>query len=216
MKKKYELKEINDFTCNLKINKNSAPIYKLIKKMIKSCFYDEETNSLFFSVESFKTLNTYLLEKKTISHGKCIKMIDDLTKQLLYLKSLNYGFYGFDIDDIIVIDDNLFIFCSGEYLIPLTNNIITFYAPIKQPYFGSPELITLTMLPSKINYKTSYYSLGVLVVYCLFNKYLLVGNEIKSEEEIDIILDPIHNTKLYWFLKRCLTMESDKRTLLLI
>ena len=143
-------------------------------------------------------------------------MIYDLTQQIIYLKKLGYGFYGFDINDIIVINNDLFVFCSAGYLSSLTNDKIIFYSPIKRPYFGNPELFLLTTLPSEINHKCSYYSLATLVVYCLTKTYLLVGNEIKSETEIEKILQPFQNTKVYWFLKRCLHLDSDKRRLLLI
>jgi serine/threonine protein kinase len=128
---------------------------------------------------------------------------------------MGYGFYGFDINDILVIDD-IFIFCSAEHLLPIVDDNIIFYSPIKTPYFSSPEILELTTLPSEINYKCSYYSLGALVVFCLLNKYLLVGNEIKSLEEVEVILSPLYNTKIYWFIKRCLEENVDKRVLLLI
>jgi serine/threonine protein kinase len=91
-----------------------------------------------------------------------------------------------------------------------------FYQPIKTPYFSNPEIMELTSLPSEINYKCSFYSLGVLVVLYLLNNFLLVGNEIKRVDEIENILRPIYNTKIYWFIKRCLEENIDKRVLLLI
>ena len=152
-----------------------------------------------------------------MSHLKCIKMISDLTKQINYLSNINYGFYGFDIQDILVINDDLFLICSGDYLKSLTNNSnIIFYEPIKNPYFGSPDILTLTSLPSTIDFKCIYYSLGALIVYCLLNEYLLVGNEIKSDEEIENKLIPLLDTKIYWFLKRCLKTNCKKRLMLLI
>jgi hypothetical protein len=99
---------------------------------------------------------------------------------------------------------------------PIIENEIQFYAPIKAPYFSNPEILKLTTLPGSINYKCSYYSLGTLVVFCLLKQYLLVGNEVKSVEEIENIIGPLKNTKLYWFIKRCLDDKIDKRSLLLI
>ena len=46
--------------------------------------------------------------------------------------------------------------------------------------------------------------------------YLLVGNEFKTSEEIDKILEPLFNTKIYWFLKRCFDDEINNRKLLLV
>jgi hypothetical protein len=185
--------------------------------MLKSSYYDDETNSIFFSAENVIPLKKYILDKndKKLSYATCIKLIDDLSKQLFCLNKLGYGFYGFDINDILVID-NTFIFCSTQHLLELYNNDIIFTSLIKKPYFSNPELFKLTSLPSKINHKCCYYSLGLLVVFLLMNKYLLVGNEFKTSKEIDNILQPINNTKIYWFLKRCLDDDINNRNLLLV
>jgi len=218
MAKSYELTTINDFTYNLKINGEfEDQLYYTLNKMLKSSYYDDETNSMFFSAENVIPLKKYILDKndKKLSYATCIKLIDDLSKQLFCLNKLGYGFYGFDINDILVID-NTFIFCSTQHLLELDNTNIIFTSLIKKPYFSNPELFKLTSLPSKINHKCCYYSLGLLVVFLLMNKYLLVGNEFKTSKEIDNILQPINNTKIYWFLKRCLDDDINNRKLLLV
>jgi hypothetical protein len=208
---KYEIDQINDFIYNLKVkDENNDKIYSSLKLMIKNSFYDD---GLFFSAESVKDLKSYLSENKQINY---INLIDDLTKQIIYLRKKNYGFYGFDINDILVLDESQFVICSSKYLIPLIDDNMIFYAPINKPYFFSPDINNIHELPSQINYKCSYYSLGVLITYCLTKKYLLKGNEIKSEEEIEKEIIYLKDTKIYWFLKRCLKTDSDKRELLLI
>lgn len=210
----FKLVKISEFTYSLKIyDEHALVLYQSIKKVMKSIHYDEEKSIIFFSAENAITFKEYLSEHRT--YKKCIKMIDDLTKQMIYLKKIGYGFYGFDINDILTID-NTFIFCSTKHLLPITEDKIIFYFPIKTPCFSSPEIIKLTSLPSEITYKCSFYSLGALVVFYLLNNYLLVGNEIKSVEEIENILLPIYNTKIYWFIKRCLEENMHNRVLLLI
>ena len=218
MKIFYDIKPINEFTYSLKIHgTNIDAIYKTIKKMLKSAYYDSETSSIFFSAEKVSTFKHYLLEHTDhkLEINKCIKMIDDLTKQMSYLKTINYGFYGFGINDILVVD-NKFVFCSSQYLYSLSEDTFLFIEPINNPYFSNPEIIELTTLPFEVNYKCCYYSLGALVVFSLLNVYLLVGNELKSKEEIEDILNPFLNTKIYWFIKRCLDKKISKRMLLLI
>ena len=213
--KYYEITSINEFTYALKLNgDNIYPLYQVIKKIIKTMHYDTKTSSVYFSAEKVLSFKEYLLYQKR-THRKCIKIIDDLTKQILTLKEIGYGFYGFDLNDILTIDDH-FIFCSSQHLLPIVDDKIGFYFPINKPYFCNPEILQLTILPSEISYNCVYYSLGVLVVLYLLNNYLLVGNEIKSVDEIEIILKPIYNTKIYWFIKRCLDENIDKRVLLLI
>lgn len=214
----YDIILINDYTYNLKINGNfEYQLYYIIEKIIKSSHYDDDTNSIFFSAENVIPLKKYILNQKDkkISYATCIKLIHDLSKQLFCLNNLGYGIYGFDINDILIIDDT-FILCSTQYLLELENNNIIFNSIIKKPYFSNPELFKLTSLPSKVNHKCCYYSLGLLVIFLLMNKYLLVGNEIKTTEEINRIIQPLYNTKIYWFLKRCLDDDINNRKLLLV
>lgn len=218
MKKSYNLSSINDFTYSLKINGDYYNhMYYSIQQLLKTAHLDHETNTIFFSAENVKPFKQYLLEQtnKQLSHLTCIKLIDNLSKHLYILKELGFGFYGFDINDILTID-NTFIFCSTQYMLPLYNENFIFTSPIKHPYFSSPELFELTSLPFEINYKCCYYSLGALVLFSLLNVYLLVGNELKTSEEINKILEPLYNTKIYWFLKRCLDDEINNRKLLLV
>jgi hypothetical protein len=214
----YEVQQLNDFIYELNIKGEDfliEKIYESLKLIMKNSFYDN--GAIFFSAESVKNLKSYLMEANgKLSQKNCINIIDDLTKQIIYLRKNNYAFYGFDINDIIVIDDNKFIICSSEYLIPLIGDNMIFYSPIKKPYFFNPEVDNVYELPSEINYKCSYYSLGILIVFCFLNKYLLKGNEIKSEEEIEKELICLKDTKIYWFLKRCLKTDIEKRELLLI
>lgn len=210
---KFSIETINEFTYSLKIHGEYALIINnMIKKYLNSSYYDTESSILFFSAESVTLF-------KDINKINIYKMIDDLTKQIGYLHKLGYGMYGFDISDILIID-NCFLFCSAEYVLPLfkinNKDTIMFHCPIKIPYFSSPEILQLTTLPAEVNYKCIYYSLGTFIVLCLLNKYLLVGNEIKSTEEIELILTPIKGTKLYWFIKRCINQDIFKRELLLI
>ena len=214
----YDLTQINEYTYSLKIHgHNIIPLYQTIINMLKNAYYDNETETIIFTAENIKPLKNILFNKNDNKMGlnQCIKMIDELTKQISYLKTINYGFYGFDINDILVID-GIFLFCNTQYLFPLYKDNFLFIEPLSQPYFSSPEIIKLTILPTEINNKCSYYSLGVLVIFCLLNNYLLVSNELKTPEEIENIMKPIFNTKIYWFLKRCLEPNLEKRVLLLI
>lgn len=205
----YILKPINECTYNLKINgEYNIYLYKLIKKCIKTSNFDYETSSIYFCAENVTPLKD-LIKNNSLSHNKCIKLIYDLTNQILYLKKLGYSFYGFDINDILVVDE-LFMCCSTQYVLPLVNESIIFYSPIKQAYFSNPELYKLTTLPSEISYKCCYYSLGTLVIYCLLNAY------INRSEQIEKVIEPLYNTKIYWFIKRCLDPDINKRELLLI
>ena len=208
------ISQINEFTYSLKIKGDyTSPLYNTIQKLIKTSHYDHETNTMLFSAEKVISFKQYTAHK--LSHIECIRLIDALSQQIFYLHELGFGFYGFDINDILTID-GISIFCNATHLLPLHNNHFIITSPINQPYFSSPELVELTSLPFEINYKCAYYSLGLLIVYSLFNIYVLVGHKLKTQQEIEKILEPLYNTKMNWFLVRCFDEDINNRKLLLI
>jgi hypothetical protein len=211
------ISQINDFSYKLYLNtENSYSIYKYILKIIPNSYFDSSNNCVFFTSEKIISLTDDLKNVGfKYSYQSCVKMIHCLSIQINYLKELGYSFYGFDLNDIVLID-NQYIILNPNYLEPIFENNIFIINVINHPYFANPELYNLTKLPIKINYKSCYYSLGVLIIYCLLNTYLLVGHELKNDFEINIVLEPIKNTKLYWFLKRCLDQNVENRTLLYI
>jgi hypothetical protein len=210
----YEIVKINESTYELKLNCEYAfELSQSIKKIIKSSYFNEVTNKLYINAEKIIPFNKYLLDQNNqLSHLTCIKLIESLTKQIKILYKMGYGFYGFNIENIITID-NYFLFCDSDFILPIENDSIVFYYPINKPIFVSPEVNKLTKLPTKINYKCIYFSLGSFILFCLLNANLLVDT---NEKELNIILQPIINTKIYWFIKRCLNNDINSRHCLLI
>lgn len=203
----YTIVPINEFTFNLNIQGNNDDQCKYhlcssIQKLIKGSFLDHDSNSIHISAEKVIPFKTFILENNRLSYHTCIQLVDDLTKQIMILHKFGYGIYGFDMNDILTID-NHFVFCSIQHMLPLVNDHFIFTCPIRRPYFSSPELNKLTRLPAKLNYKTCYYSLGTFVSLCL------LGHE-------DINIDTLRDTKIYWFIKHCTNEDVDKRVLLLI
>ena len=41
-------------------------------------------------------------------------------------------------------------------------------SPCFTAYYVSPEILKITSIPEKINYKTIYYSLAALIIYSLY------------------------------------------------
>jgi hypothetical protein len=160
---------------------------------------DQDQDSISFTAETVKPLSTFL-KKGKLTNQETIKIIHDLSKQIAYLETNLLAFYGYDLDDILVINEDTFFIASTKCMtkIDSKNKCIYFYKPIEIPYFSNPELNELTKLPAKIDYRSSYYSLGALILFCSTNIYIF--SELK---EMDTILLPIYYTKLYWFLKRC-------------
>ena len=80
----------------------------------------------------------------------------------------------------------------------------------------SPEMFFIKEFPSKIHYKTSYYSLACLIIY-----YLQPNNQQNDItqykiEDIESNIIPIKGTRIYFLLIRCLTKNIENRCILYI
>ena len=230
---------------NLKISKDDDSIFKiefksseysLINSLIKTHIIkggstDEKYKIITFNANTVKTLEDFRNEKnisqgrKKLSIPDVSKMIHTLSIQLNYLLECeNRTIIGYNEEDIIVINDKNFVFLSSE-LVANIDSEGTEMAIISCPFssnefFFSPEMLKITEIPSKIHYKTAYFSLGVLLVYMLledddfYKDYL---NHKRSEKILECLNNhPIKNTRIYWLLSRCLVEESKNRSIILI
>ena len=193
------------------------PVYLAIQQLIKYTHInnvnenENENEILVLPAKQARPLKQYMETKpdKRLSHKECITLIHNLSIQIHHLRKLGFGIYGFNIHDILLIDDT-FVICSTQHVLPLYNDMFIFTSLFDVPIFSNPEVNQLTSLPSRIHYKCSYYSLGIFVVYCLL---LSTTNDVSN---LDTLLRPIYHTKMYWFLQRCFQKDIHQRTLLLI
>ena len=215
---------INGMTViNELINESTIP---LIKSLIKSSIilgatvYDNY-KSITFKANSIKTLKEYkenLILAKLVSNFSyltTLKHVYYLTKQLNYLiYEESECFYQFTPENIIVIDNSKFIYLSVNHLkkIDKKTELIRFTTPFDRDGFVSPELLKIKSLPSLVNYRTIYYSLGLLVLDCLFN---YKENDINIDSDnLEEIMGPIKETKLFYLVKRCLHEEPTSRVII--
>ena len=219
-------KKKNSFSYTLQLKEPNDLFMTLLTNLVPNAFYNEyeyeneNDNENAFNHSIIFKANTVTPLTSNAVKNNVNQMIKCLSKQLEYFHDNNLAFYGFDKDDVIVINDTLFLIVNNKYSKTLDEErTITFYGPFSKPYFSSPELINLKCLPAKIDYQTSYYSLGALIVYYLFtqnlsNKNFIVLIGMKRESIDEKVFESILNTKLYWFLKRCLNDNPKKRILL--
>lgn len=201
------------FTIEFTISSESL-INSMIKtKQIIGTSINDDNTSLTFRASSIKSLKKYISKRENITYDNTLKLIWDLTKQLHYLITIEHEcFYEYIIENIIVIDDDKFIYISNEDLLKLSKtNKIQFTKPFNREGFISPEILKINKIPSELNYKTIYYSLAVLAVYFLFDKNIN-NNDLSNEEN----LKPIVGTKLFGLLLRCLYEDPERRTIIYI
>ena len=194
---------------------NSESLIKSIvsTKIITGSTVTDDYMSLSFNASTVKTLKSFL--KASLSYEVVLKIIYQLSTQLKYLlETHNETFIGYNINNVMVIDDTSFVYISNEELCKIEEGQITISYPFsRKDFYISPDISKITELPSKVHYKSVFYSLG-----CLMLKCLLFNDEEAEERTPNKILDklPMKQTKLYYFLQRCLSEEPNNRYLLFI
>jgi serine/threonine protein kinase len=181
-------------------------------KLITGATVTDDYMSLSFNAKTVKTLKSFL--KASLPYELVLKIIYQLSTQLKYLiETHNETFMGYNINNVIVIDDATFVYISNEELCKIEEGQITISYPFsRNDFYMSPDISNIKEIPSKAHYKSVFYSLGCLMVDCLLFK------DEEEERSPHKILDklPIKQTKLYYFLKRCLSEGSNNRYLLFI
>jgi hypothetical protein len=196
------------FTC-----KSEQLITSFAKQLLGvTVFADYKT--VYFRASSVKTYTQFRDDLRVengvrrMNYATTLSMVTDLTMQLLRLLAQNKCFYVFDPDNLIVVDGTKFMYVSNEHLLDFAprRGTILFMKPfVKLLRFSSPEVSKIAVLPSEINHKAIYYSLGMLAMYCLYD-------DDEQHEE----MKSIKGTQLYWLVKRCLDEDPNKRSILFI
>jgi hypothetical protein len=168
-----------------------------------------------------------------------LNLVRDLGKQMQALISAGRSIACIGVDDVVVImhrasdafthesindlDSTLgdsrmdpqFLFLNDHLMFEVDDDgalIIDHALKVKRKpkhAFMSPELQHLLesphLMPMSVHFKTIYYSAAQLVIYFLLNVD-------RTPDDDDIKhLDPIKNTRLYWFLLRCLNPVPAER-----
>jgi len=149
--------------------------------------------------------------REKLQYFEGVKMAQCIGQQLFYLEKYAHTFSWFNLDHIIVIDGSSFLCIGLEQLMSIDAfGRIWFTTPfsLKLPHIA-PEIQRLKTLPSYVTYKAAYYSLGSLITFCL-------AEDDENSTKIQLRLEFIADTKLYWFLLRCIDNEPNARLLLFV
>ena len=150
--------------------------------------------------------------REKLQYNEGLQLAQCLGQQLFYLEKYVHTFSWLKLDQVLVIDDSSFLCIDTEHLMPMDLlGRIWFTAPfsLKIPHLA-PEIKQLISLPSFVSYKAVYYSLGSLITFCLADM------ETERAEPSAHDLEFIAQTKLYWFLLRCIHADPSARKLLFV
>ena len=207
----YEISQINNYTYIffMKDDEYRNVLYSSILMLSKHAFYSKINSSIFITCEKIKPLSEYLKENdELLTYEQTLNIIHTLSIQINFLCEKKYGFYGIDLEDVIVINDDTFIIVNNKKLLRIDmhddeEELLVINKMIHIPFFHNPEISKIKKLPEKINRKCIYYSLALLIIYCMFGSIDDIHENIKS----------IHSTKLYFFLERSLNNLEDRSLL---
>ena len=194
--------EPNDFFCRALADSKLFGGITITQTFTQISFYAK-------NVRSLQELLSQRREK--LQYDECVKMAQCIGQQLFYLEKYAHTFSWFNLDNILVIDDTSFLCIGLEQLMPVdTFGRIWFTTPFsnKHPHIA-PEIRRLYILPSYVTYKATYYSLGSLITFCLATD---TDYGIPDKNVLEFIAD----TKLYWFILRCIDNEPNARLLLFV
>lgn len=197
----------------------------LINSFIKSGLLNNAIAEDNYKNVYFKCSSMCLLQDicETLKPINIYKMIYDISSQMRYLlEEENCVFIGFNPKHILVVNEDTYIYIDGEHLgtIDKQDNIEIKYPPNSEDCILAPELYQITELPCKINYRCSYYSVGILYLYMF--KTIETKNMQKIDtndvEEITQLLKTlsINHTKIFYFLRRCLQKNPINRQIIFI
>jgi len=189
----------------IQIENEENKIYKIkYNKYLEWFFSDKKllvsvsADYIIFQADNLQPLHKYV-SNKFLSDNFINKFIYDLGSQILFLKDIKYAISCISLSDIIIINNNHYLFINpnnihkeGDALSLSLKNI-----PISpDKIYIAPELEQKKIA---LPYSSSYYSLAKLILYIF-----------------DLNLDDIYYTSLYFFLKRCLLIDPTKRDFLFI
>ena len=194
----------------------------------------KSNSSLTVTADKIEPLSSYVKRhKKHIEYQVIEKLIESVGRQLQHLERENMGIASFNIDDITVfhtdaanathaihfaitnedkihdINDDNYLVITTPYLKEYT---ATATATAKNKGFHSPEFnefIKAKTVPYNIHFKSGYYSFGLLCLYCYVSRAAAAAAT--TENDLNDILAPIINTKIYWFLKQVLQENPSSR-----
>ena len=155
-----------------------SPFMQSLKEVIPICCVS--LDSCYIPSNKIKPLT-----KDLLNYELFVKLAECISKQLMYLERRGLTLTGYDLTDILSVDDGrYFIAANYERIVPHTNQMIRFTVPFYKPTF---TCLTGNRLPMVASYLNARVSLGLLLLH------LLDGD-----------INKIRYTKLYWFIDRCL------------
>jgi hypothetical protein len=192
--------------CTISLSTPNKHLIESIVQTLSSSTVCDDYKSITFNADSVRKIK----DEQRLNHDTILKMISCLSTQLDFLiTKCRKSFLFYDMKNIIVIDENKFVYISDDAvnLIHNSDDVLITKPFAKTNTFLSPEALNINTIPSRIHYKSIYYSLGLLIVFCLTGV---------TTSDIESLLRDINGTKLHSFIRRCLDEDPTRRYLIFV
>jgi|TARA_B110000483_G_C18171216_1_gene533353 hypothetical protein len=170
---------------------------------------DGNTKEYIIKANNMQMLNNIVTKKRNLTYNECEALLYDVGNQIQSLEMFRLGIPFLNLNDILVVNGKHYFYINSKKMYEIKNEHIIISEAYKRDSFFSPEMNKLTSIPDKLHWKSSYYSLGSMVTFCLMGEYVVLN-------EHRVILDRLYGTKLYWALDRCLEENTTDRFYLII
>ena len=158
----------------------------------------------FSTIFSLSSLKEYM-KQVNFNNVTTNNLLRSLYQQLDFFRERKYSISFMDISDIMVINNDKFLFCNADKLLDIKNEkILITQIYDKTNIFLPPEFITNDTIPFSVDYSSFYYSLGIMVLHCLQQK----DKKLYSFEEI---LDYYKEYNFYFTISQFLNINPSKR-----
>jgi len=216
------IQQINKYTFSVKIqhHRYSSQLLNSIQQLafIPKVTTNYQQNEFQIYASSIQTIREWLnnntKKSKRMPYDIAVKMMECLFQQQKVLLDNGFSFYTFNTEDILIIDDCDFICVHSKHICLLqkaemsTTSYFILNSPYSKENFCSPELLQCTHIPNNTiqSAPSFYYTFTSFVFFCFFGEKIC--HNIKKEEAL---LNTIIHTPLYWFFRKGLHVDPNKR-----
>jgi len=146
---------------------------------------------------------------KKLSYHEAVQLWNNFTLIITYLEKNNISPAFIDLQSCYIINNEYIVIT--DHFCPLANNSITISTIYsKHNPFISPELTSISSLPSTIPKQSCYYSVARIILKLMFFPHTSLPDSVPDE------LNYIYASKLYWLLFWCFDTNPKNRFLLII
>jgi len=178
-----------------------------------------------------KSLDEFILSNPfTIDTANLL--LQSLYTQIHFFNENNIAISFIDLNDIMTVDGTQFYFCNTDKMYTMKKNksinITRFYDV--NNHFIPPEFVQNLMMPFSSYYTSSFYSLAIIILFCLHYSHNMSTNELNNvpssllssiNKPVNIsvyqyLLDKYKHSKIYYSLMQCIIQDPIQRKLFIL